>query len=440
MACSPAQEPRREPFLPPTLMDAEEKKFDKERVDARNAVFVALDAAAKNADPAARQRCDVDRKAFAARGTLPASVPDAVRIYENTVIAAAGRLLDAYEKKIERLRRQLLDDEADRHERQLERRRGELEPLFERDLRTQVDPVKAASSGAWSWQGTTLQNDAKAASVLRLLPTGGFPNEYQLRLRIDHRGDEEDCNLVFPYLFAGRRAFGMITLGRGSLEVHALHAEGTEQRKLAPVAGSAVTIVVQTGVVRVLVGDREVATADPGALTPLPEDLTKSLGEANVPYLVTGVGTAVTVSQLRLRSRDARTEAKAVVRPTSVLGAGASLVGRWDSSDAQAGKCRTIEVRARNGNTAEIEVATNGGDVFLFTVEITGQHLVVKDMVHTRPAGRRTFALSEVTGRGWVEGGKFTFRFEVRRRLPKRSDEWTGRIRAELPKPARPPK
>lgn len=439
VSCADAQVPTRESKREAKPWDAAEKQFQVERFTARNTVLTALATAAKTEDPDLQARVAADREAFLERALLPACAPAAARSYELAMAGAVKRLLDSYAAEAMRYRRQSRDEDATRIERERERREQDLRHSRERDLRSQLDLGQAAPKGGWSWSGAALVSAPHATGSLRLFATGGFPTNYELTLRLVQPPDSTGSQLLFPYEFNGRRLLGMITLGAGSVTLHALHAKDAE--KTHEIGDSAdiqrgITVVVQKGSVQVMLGEREVLVADLGNLAPLPEEAAKAVVDPVVPWLFPAEGAHLRLLDLRLLTRDPRTEAGAAGGPVTgaVMAKGAQLGGKWDGSSPQDGICRSIEVISRDGKKAVIEVATNGGDVFRFHVEIVGKRLTIKDIVHTdAPRRRPIMGLSEVTGSGYMTGTGFQFTFEAHRSLPRKTDVWTGRITAKSP-------
>lgn len=438
-AQAPTRDPARESKREAKPWDAAEKQFQAERFTARNILLTALATAAKTEDADLQARVAADREAFLERALLPASAPAASRTYELAIAGTVRRLLDSYAAEAARYRRQSRDEDATRVERERDRREQDLRQSRERDLRCQIELGQAAPKGGWSWSGAALATAPDATGALRLFATGGFPTNYELTLRLVQPPDSTGGQLLFPYEFNGRRLLGMITLKAGSVTLHAMHAKDAEKtHEMGDSAGiqRGITVVVQKGSVQVMIGEREVLLADLGNLAPLPEEVAKAVVDSAVPWLFPADGGRLRLLDLRLLTRDPRTEAGAAGLPGAgaVMAKGVQLSGKWDGSGPQDGICRSIEVISRDGKKAVIEVATNGGDVFRFHVETVGKRLTIKDIVHTdAPRRRPLMGLSEVKGGGYTTGTGFQFTFEAHRSLPRKTDVWTGHITAKLP-------
>lgn len=419
-----------------------ERQFDATRYVARNALFGALTNAGESGDPAMRSRCVADRHAFDVSGLLPASVPAAARVYESTMLDAKRRLIGAYSDEIRRCRKQSRDEDADRLENHLERRRDELAHLEERDLRCQIDPQTASADGGWSWRGTALTNKPATESPLRLSPTAGFPLTYALTVQAGLEENDAACQLAFPYRFADRRLLGAISIRRGQIDLHTIpRSDGDRSVKLAelPQDDRLITIRVEVGVVRVTVSDRELLVADLADLAPPNGSIAKSAVDPQTPWLLPSPGTSVQLESLRMLNLDRRTEAVPTgSHPAGPMAQGTDLTGTWKGGGAQDGICRTVEVRERKGDRAVVEVATNGGDVFQFHLRIKGRRISVEDVVRTGSSGRgATMAFSTVKGNGWITPRGFDFVFEACCRRPRKTEQWCVRIGAKLPRDSR---
>ncbi len=417
---------------------ADARACERDAATARKELLAALARAAKI--PALAQRCEEDRLAFETDQLLPASVPAESRSFERSLLRSALKLEAAHADAASRYRALGDTDSAERVESELAELRRRHVPLRVRDLRSQVSLPGSLRAGAWSWEKAVLVNAPEGAAVLRVPPPEpeGFTASYALTLEVARLDGDGELLVAFPRVDAGKRSIGLLAIRAGQARFAVPEEDGrarySGKNLFAGTASSTFTIQVDAGGSSLmLAGTKVLAIAADSAMT-IPDELRAGLGDATSAYVVAPAGTRFQLRRITLLPPEepaAGAQARPAAAPApQLLPENSEWKGSWDGSGVQDGECRSIEVIARDANTATVAITTNRGAVFHFELEIKGKALKVTNMTHKKSAGRERLALSDVHGSGSITKDGFSFSFTVRRAQAKRRDNWQGSIKA----------